>query len=171
MMSEDAYRKLLRTVKSISLFSFTGLILLIALMSMHIGGPGIGAEVHGVCGGGIPPEKPTMLTEAKPDIEKILGIEFDEQKGEEVFNNNCESCHAINERVTGPALRGIRKRLPQPSQVWLKNLLSHHVDVTANKYYKALQQDYNDANVHKRMTFRLTDNEIQALTGYLFLFE
>ena len=40
----------------------------------------------------------------------------DVAEGEKLFNANCTSCHAINDKVVGPALKDVDKR---QSEAWL----------------------------------------------------
>jgi mono/diheme cytochrome c family protein len=43
-------------------------------------------------------------------------------EGEKLFNANCVSCHAINERVVGPALKNIHERREESWLIsWIKN--------------------------------------------------
>src|SRR5215216_2109904 len=46
----------------------------------------------------------------------------DVAEGEKLFNANCTSCHAINERVVGPALKGADKKHSEGWLIkWVKN--------------------------------------------------
>ena len=42
--------------------------------------------------------------------------------GEKLYNANCTQCHAINEVVIGPALKGIEERRERPWLLsWIRN--------------------------------------------------
>ena len=44
------------------------------------------------------------------------------QDGEALFKANCTSCHAVKEKVIGPALMGVSKRRPEDWLIkWIKN--------------------------------------------------
>ncbi|MFN9519441.1 MAG: c-type cytochrome, partial [Bacteroidota bacterium] len=41
---------------------------------------------------------------------QIFSVSADAAEGEKLFNANCVSCHAINDKVVGPALKDVHKR-------------------------------------------------------------
>jgi mono/diheme cytochrome c family protein len=61
--------------------------------------------------------------------------------GDELFKNNCAQCHAVNDKVVGPALGGITKRRPISWLIpWVKN--SSKVIATGDEYAVKLFDDY-----------------------------
>ena len=47
------------------------------------------------------------------------------QDGEALFKANCASCHAVKEKVVGPALKGIETRRPEEWLIkWIKKLIT-----------------------------------------------
>jgi len=61
--------------------------------------------------------------------------------GDALFKNNCAQCHAVNDRVVGPALAGISKRRSTPWVIkWVKN--SSKVIASGDEYAVKLFNDY-----------------------------
>jgi mono/diheme cytochrome c family protein len=61
--------------------------------------------------------------------------------GDALFKNNCAQCHAVNDKVVGPALTGITKRRPISWLIpWVKN--SSKVIATGDEYAVKLFDDY-----------------------------
>jgi mono/diheme cytochrome c family protein len=85
------------------------------------------------------------------------------QDGEAIFKANCTSCHAINERVIGPPLKGITAKRPEEWLLkWVKN--SQAVIKSGDEYAVKLFNDYN----HTVMTsFNLKDEEIKSIFAYI----
>ena len=62
--------------------------------------------------------------------------------GDALFKNNCAQCHAVNERVVGPALAGLTKRRRIGWVVsWVKN--SSKVVASGDEYAVKLFADYS----------------------------
>lgn len=53
----------------------------------------------------------------------ILGNTASAQDGKTLFQTNCASCHAVNKKVTGPALAGVEDRWPDRAKLhaWVHN--------------------------------------------------
>lgn len=66
-----------------------------------------------------PKPKPTpMINGVAATGDKLAAIEA----GDALFKSNCTQCHAVSEKVVGPALAGISKRRPGPWVVaWVHN--------------------------------------------------
>jgi mono/diheme cytochrome c family protein len=61
--------------------------------------------------------------------------------GDALFKNNCAQCHAVNDKVVGPALAGISKRRSISWLIpWVKN--SSKVIATGDEYAVKLFNDY-----------------------------
>lgn len=85
--------------------------------------------------------------------------------GKELFENNCKSCHGIDVKLTGPALRGIEERVPNQKLLyaWIKN--NQAVLATGDPYFTKV---YNDNGKAAMNTFTgLSDAEIGAILKYI----
>ncbi|MDX2303015.1 MAG: cytochrome c3 family protein [Microscillaceae bacterium] len=85
-------------------------------------------------------------------------------KGEELFNNNCTSCHALsNEVVVGPGLQGILERRDRSWLIpWIKN--SQAVITSGDPYAVALYEKYNKTLM---TAFPWPDEDINAVIDYI----
>ena len=94
------------------------------------------------------------------------GIPTDEAtiaSGEKLFKANCTVCHAVNERVIGPALRDIHKRRPLDwIQAFVKN--SQKVIKSGDEYAVKL---YNEYNKTEMTAFDFENAEITSMVAYL----
>jgi mono/diheme cytochrome c family protein len=85
-------------------------------------------------------------------------------EGEKLFNANCTSCHAINEKVVGPGLINVTKR---HSEKWLiafirdSQKMIKEGDPEAVKVYKE-----NDESPMTSFT-QLSDEQIRAVLYYI----
>ena len=60
--------------------------------------------------------------------------------GDALFKNNCAQCHAVNDKIVGPALAGITKRRRMPWVVsWVHN--SAKVIASGDEYAVKLYDD------------------------------
>ncbi len=49
-------------------------------------------------------------------------VKAQDADGEKIFNENCTSCHAINDKVVGPALKDVDKRHDEAWLLkWIRN--------------------------------------------------
>lgn len=83
------------------------------------------------------------------------------EKGKEIFTLKCTQCHKLDERYTGPALRGVtEKRSPE----YIMNMISNPEEMTKrHPEAKKLLGVY--AN---QMTFQnVTQEDVRALLEYL----
>jgi mono/diheme cytochrome c family protein len=75
---------------------------------------------------------------------QIFSVSADAAEGEKLFNANCVSCHAINDKVVGPALKDVHKRRDEAWLVkWIRNsqAMVKSGDATAVALYK----EYNES--------------------------
>lgn len=86
--------------------------------------------------------------------------------GEKLFTENCMSCHALDDKVVGPALRGVHDRAGRTDAwllKWIKNAPKMHAsgDPLAEKLY--------EENNNQVMTVfeNLSDNEIKNILAYI----
>ena len=90
----------------------------------------------------------------------------DEQKhGQELFTNNCSSCHAItDEAVVGPGLKGVTTRRPVDwILTWVKN--PQKVIAGGDKYAVDLYNKYNKAQMTAFPNFK--DEDIKSILAYI----
>lgn len=87
--------------------------------------------------------------------------------GEKLFKQNCSTCHRIDEKkLTGPGLKGVFDRVPQPAEEWLMKWIKNNEalrksgDAYANKVY-------NDFGGSPMTVFtHLSDDEIKGIIEY-----
>lgn len=84
--------------------------------------------------------------------------------GKTVFNANCKTCHKLDQKLVGPALRGITDR---QSIDWAKAFIlnSGAVIASGDEYAVALYKEYNNA-VMPAHTF-LSDDDLNNLLSYI----
>ena len=87
------------------------------------------------------------------------------QDGKALFSANCASCHAINKRLTGPALAGVEDRWPDKKLLhqWIKNNAA--VLKSGDKYANDLYNEYGKVQMNLFPT--LSDKDIDAILGYI----
>lgn len=84
--------------------------------------------------------------------------------GKSLFNTNCKTCHKLDQKLVGPALRGITDR---QSIDWAKAFIlnSGAVIASGDEYAVALYKEYNNA-VMPAHTF-LSDDDLNNLLSYI----
>jgi mono/diheme cytochrome c family protein len=95
-----------------------------------------------------------------------VAVLTDEQKhGQELFTNNCASCHAItDEAVVGPGLKGATTRRPVDwILTWVKN--PQKVIAGGDKYAVDLYNKYNKAQMTAFPNFK--DEDIKSILAYI----
>ncbi len=88
----------------------------------------------------------------------------DVAEGEKLFNANCTSCHAIDEKVVGPALKDIDKR---HSEAWLiKWIKNSQAMIKAGD--PAALKIYNEYNQSPMTAFpQLSDAQVKSILEYI----
>lgn len=83
--------------------------------------------------------------------------------GQTLFNNNCQQCHAVNEKVVGPALKNVWQRRDVP---WLINFIKYPQKVIdgGDPYAQALYKEYKQYMPNHDF---LADEEILSILGYV----
>jgi len=85
------------------------------------------------------------------------------QAGAALFKNNCVSCHALNEKVVGPALRDVHKKHEMPWLInWIRN--SSKMVQSGDKY---AVQIFNEYDKQQMPSFALSDDEITSIVKYI----
>ncbi|MFY0654147.1 MAG: c-type cytochrome [Cyclobacteriaceae bacterium] len=94
------------------------------------------------------------------------GIPSDEAviaSGEKLFKANCKVCHAVQERVVGPALKDVHKR---QNVEWITAFVknSQKVIQSGDPYAVKLYEEYNKTQM---TSFDFADEEILSIIAYL----
>lgn len=86
------------------------------------------------------------------------------QDGKALFQANCASCHAIDKKLTGPALRGVEDRWTDQKMLysWIRN----NQAVLKSGYPYAVDL-YNQYKVPMNTFPTITDKEIEAILAYI----
>lgn len=87
------------------------------------------------------------------------------QDGKALFSQNCAACHAIDKRLTGPALAGVQDRWPDQKKLysWIKN--NQAFLKTGDAYANNLYNEFG--KVPMNLFPNLTDAEIGAILKYI----
>ena len=86
------------------------------------------------------------------------------QAGKTIFENECMQCHAVHEKVVGPALKNVYQRREIPWLVeWIKN--SQKVIASGDEYAVELFNEYGKA-IMPAYDY-LSDTEIKNVLGYI----
>ncbi len=104
--------------------------------------------------------------EAPQEATPSNGIPTDEAsitKGLELYQGNCQQCHAVNQRVVGPALANVWERQPVP---WVVNFIKYPQKVidSGDPYAVALYEEYKQYMPNHDF---LKDEEILSILAYV----
>ncbi|WP_421810840.1 c-type cytochrome [Flagellimonas sp.] len=93
----------------------------------------------------------------------------DPAKGKQLFNQNCAACHALDRKMTGPALANVEARLSEDEGLdkewlyaWIKN--SPGLISSGDSYANAIYAEYNQAAMTPFPT--LSDQDIDDILAY-----
>ncbi len=93
----------------------------------------------------------------------------DPVKGKQLFNQNCAACHALNRKMTGPALANVEARLAEEEGLdrewlyaWIRN--SAGMISSGDDYAVKIYNEYNQAAMNAFPT--LTDQDIDDILAY-----
>ena len=89
------------------------------------------------------------------------------QDGKALFSQNCASCHAVDKKLTGPALKGVEDRWSgnrKNLHAWIKNSGSYLK--TGDKYTNDLFKEYNGVSM-TAFDGALDDKQIDAILDYV----
>ncbi len=92
----------------------------------------------------------------------------DAAKGKSLFNQNCAACHALNKRMTGPALANVEESIEEEGldrewiYAWVKN--SPSVIASGDAYANKLYNEYNKAAMTPFPT--LSNEDIDNILAY-----
>src|SRR5688572_21141979 len=83
--------------------------------------------------------------------------------GDALFKNNCASCHALDEVVVGPALRGVTKKR---NQAWLINWIKNSSKMVQSGDKEAVAI-FNEYQKQQMPSFAFSDDEIKSILAYV----
>jgi len=85
--------------------------------------------------------------------------------GEKLFLANCKTCHAIDKKVIGPALKGVETRVP--STAWLHDWVRNSAKVIASgdEYANKIYAEYNKSQMTAFTS--LKDQDIDNILAYI----
>ncbi|MER3375281.1 MAG: cytochrome c3 family protein [Allomuricauda sp.] len=93
----------------------------------------------------------------------------DPAKGKQLFNQNCAACHALDRKMTGPALANVEQRLADDEGLdkewlytWIKN--SPGMIASGDAYANKIYAEYNQAAMTPFPT--LSDQDIDDILAY-----
>ena len=94
-----------------------------------------------------------------------IGNQLIAQDGKALFSQNCASCHAVNKKLTGPALAGVEDRWSDKKNLyaWIKN--SAAFLNTGDPYATKLYNEYNKTAMNSFPG--LADKDIDAILAYI----
>ncbi|MEN8799552.1 MAG: c-type cytochrome [Flavobacteriaceae bacterium] len=114
-------------------------------------------------------ETPAQEAEAAEAVEDAAASGADPVKGKQLFNQNCAACHALNRKMTGPALANVETRLADEEGLdkewlytWIKNSPAMISDGDA--YAVKIYNEYNQAAMTAFPT--LSDQDIEDILAY-----
>ena len=98
-------------------------------------------------------------------LSSSIGNQLNAQDGKALFSQNCASCHAVNKKLTGPALAGVEDRWSEKKNLyaWIKNSAAYLK--TGDPYATKLYNDYNKTAMN--LFPSLTDQDIDAILAYI----
>ena len=98
-------------------------------------------------------------------VSSSIGNQLNAQDGKALFSQNCASCHAVNKKLTGPALAGVEDRWSDKKNLyaWIKN--SAAFLNTGDPYATKLYNEYNKTAMNSFPG--LADKDIDAILAYI----
>ena len=98
-------------------------------------------------------------------LSSSIGNHLNAQDGKALFSQNCASCHAVNKKLTGPALAGVEDRWPEKKNLyaWIKN--SAAFLKTGDPYATKLYEEYNKTAMNNFPG--LSNDDIDAILAYI----
>lgn len=101
-------------------------------------------------------------------IANLVAVDANAADGAAVFKANCASCHKLtDQKLSGPGLKGVADRVPQPAKEWLLKWVKNNTEVIAsgNPYAVKLYNEYNKAAM--TVFEYLSDEELNAVVDYI----
>lgn len=99
----------------------------------------------------------------------LTAQEGDPKNGKSLFNTNCASCHKLDKKMTGPALRNVEARLAEEEgldRAWLNDWIHNSAGVikSGDAYANKIFAEYNQTAMTAFPT--LTDQDISDILAY-----
>jgi mono/diheme cytochrome c family protein len=116
-------------------------------------------------------ENPEQIAVAATEVsaDQIDSGSGDVARGKQLFNQNCAACHALNRKMTGPALANVESRLAEDEGLdkawiyaWIKN--SPGMISSGDAYAKKVYDEYNQAAMTAFPT--LSNADIDDILAY-----
>ncbi len=114
-------------------------------------------------------ETAAQETETVAVADEGAAVGGDPVKGKTLFNQNCAACHALNRKMTGPALANVETRLAEEEGLdkewlyaWIRNSAGMISDGDA--YALKIYNEYNQAAMNAFPT--LSDQDIEDILAY-----
>ena len=97
--------------------------------------------------------------------QEIPADEANISAGKSLFNANCKTCHSVQDRLVGPALKNVYDRAPSIEWIigFVKN--SQKVIQSGDEYATALYAEYNQTEMTAFSDF--TDAEVLSILSYV----
>ncbi|MBX3256798.1 MAG: c-type cytochrome [Chitinophagaceae bacterium] len=96
----------------------------------------------------------------------FLSISVNAQEGKAIFNQKCATCHSLDKKLVGPALRGMEERGPWGDRKKLYAWIHNPAGFIANDpYTQGLKNEYN--GVVMTAFADLTEAQIDAIADYI----
>lgn len=115
------------------------------------------------CGNGV------METQNYARASNTLKISGDGNHGKKLFKQNCAVCHSLlDQKLSGPGLKGIYDHVPEPKTQWLKKYIvnSDSISKSGHPYSKKLRTEYQETSM-TNFKGLLTDQDINDLLIYI----
>ncbi len=94
---------------------------------------------------------------------------FSQPDGAKIFKQNCSRCHKLDDqKLTGPGLKDVSSRVPQPADEWLFNWIKNNKKVLATGDAYAVKM-FADNGKQNMDVFEgvISDDEIKAVIAYI----
>ncbi len=114
------------------------------------------------------PDQAQETTVAAEDAATVDAAAGDVVKGKQLFNQNCAACHALDRKMTGPAMANVEARLAEAGldkewiYSWIKN--SPGMIASGDSYAIKIYNEYNQAAMTPFPT--LSNEDIDNILAY-----
>lgn len=92
-----------------------------------------------------------------------------QKHGRELFKQNCAVCHTVSDQhLTGPGLKGVLDRLPNPSEEYFRKYITNNDSLLKkdDPYLLKLKATYKFDFIHNFGTY-LNDDDIRDLLTFI----
>ncbi len=106
----------------------------------------------------------SQQVQAQISDEDATALEAQASVGEGIFNANCTQCHAVHEKIVGPALKNVWQRWPSVEALTTFIKYPQKVIDSGDPYAQKLYKEYKQYMPNHDF---LSDEEVQGLIGYI----